>query len=202
MLKLSVITSVYNQERLVIKAIDSVPKRKDTEIIVIDDGSTDHTVRNVEEYMRNRPELNITLLLNEKNMGVGYTVNRGYDAASGEYVTLLDSDDYLIQNFERDIYHELDGTDIVYYDLRINSGAVWRLTPASKNTLVGNAKCIRRAFLGDTRCPEIRFIEDYQFYLDLLKKNPTEKFTNKCVKHYNHPRVGSLIWQYNENKKK
>ena len=40
----------------------------------------------------------------------------------------------------------------------------------------------------------IRAVEDYYFYQELIKKNPTEKFTNKVIKHYNYPRKGSLSY--------
>ena len=53
---------------------------------------------------------------------------------------------------------------------------------------------MKRTFIGDTRCPlEKKAGEDYVFYQELLKKNPTEKFTGKIVKHYNYPREGSLF---------
>lgn len=52
---------------------------------------------------------------------------------------------------------------------------------------------MRREFIGDTREPEEKkACEDYYFYQELLKKNPTEKFTGIIAKHYNFPREGSL----------
>lgn len=70
-IKISVIIPVYNQQDLVIKAIDSIPKRDDIEIIVIDDGSIDNTWNNLLEYRNKHPEiLNLILLYNEGNKGV------------------------------------------------------------------------------------------------------------------------------------
>lgn len=190
-MKISVIVPVYNQEELVIKALDSIPKRDDIEIIVIDDGSTDNTWKNLCKY-----PYNLRLYKNEKNMGLAYTANVGYDVAIGEYIVLLDSDDYFITDeFIKVIDNELTGEDMIYFNLRVNNGDIWILNEDTKDLWVGETKFMKRNFIGDTRCPEeIRVNEDWYFYQDLKKKNPTEKFTNKTIKHYNFPREGSLTW--------
>lgn len=189
-MKISVVIPVYNQEKLVIRAIESVPKDENIEIIVIDDGSTDKTWENLEKILRK----NITLVRNSENKGVAYSVNKGYDLAFGEYIVLLGSDDYFITEKFYEVAKELDGTDIVYFNLRINNGNIWRVTPETKQKLCGSVKFMRRKFIGDTRCPEDkRAGEDYCFYQELLKKNPTEKFTDITLKHYNFPREGSLV---------
>lgn len=185
--KLSVIIPCYNQEKLIIKALESIPKRDEIEIIVIDDGSTDNSfyvARNwaVKNYK------NFSIWRNYTNKGVGFTVNRGYDLAEGEYVVLLGSDDYFYtEEFEKCI-DELDGTDLVYFDMKINNGDIWELNKDSKTVLCGSTKFIKRKFLGNTRCPVKQTAEDVQFYKELLEKKPTEKFTHLVVKHYNHPR--------------
>ena len=192
-IKISVIIPCFNQEELVIKAIDSVPKHDNIEIIVIDDGSTDNSWNNLLEYRNRHPEmLNLILLYNEENKGVAYTVNRGYDVARGEYVVLLGSDDYFYTNAFEQIIKELDGTDLVYFDVRINNGEEWSLNNDSKHVLCGSYKFMRRAFIGNTRCENKVSGEDVGFYKELLSKKPTEKFTHIIVKHYNHPRENSL----------
>ena len=193
-MKISVIIPVYNQEELVIRAIENIPKRDDIEIIVIDDGSEDNTWSNLIKYREEHPELfNLILLYNEENKGVAYTVNRGYDCAKGEYIVLLGSDDYFYtEEFEK-IMNELDGTDLVYFDMRVNNGDVWEINEESKTVLCGSVKFMRKDFVGNTRCPEEKVSgEDKPFYNELLAKKPTEKFTHLVVKHYNHPRNGSL----------
>lgn len=192
--KVSVIIPVYNQEKLVIGAIDSVPIRDDIEIIVIDDCSTDNTYENIREYVEKNPQRKIRIYRNSENKGVGYTVNRGYNSASGEYVVLLGSDDYFYTDDFIEIMNELDGTDLIYFDLELNDGSIWHLDEVMKIKYCGSTKFMRREFIGNTRCPDMRAREDYYFYQDLLKKKPTEKFTGKVVKHYNFPREGSLTW--------
>ena len=193
-IKISVIIPAYNQQDLVIKAIESIPKRNDIEIIVIDDGSTDNTWNNLLDYMNiNSSYMNLIVLYNGENKGVAYTVNKGYDNAKGQYVVLLGSDDYFYTEKFEEAIKELDGTDLVYFNLQINNGEVWRLTPESKNGLCGSVKFMRRAFIGDTRCDENRRqAEDLYFYKELLKKKPTEKFTDITLKKYNYPRANSL----------
>lgn len=190
MYKLSVIIPVYNQENLVIRAIESIPKRKDIEIIVIDDASTDNTWNVLQKYQEEND--NFILLYNEENKGVGYTVNKGYDNARGEYVVLLGSDDYFYTEELNKMIDDIDDTDLIYFNLKINNGDIWDVNEKSKTNLCGSVKFMKRSFIGDTRCPEIRYAEDKAFYEKLLEKHPTEKFTHKVVKHYNFPRIDSL----------
>ena len=193
-MKISVIIPCYNQEELVIRAIESIPKRNDIEIIVIDDGSADASLDNLIKY-RNEHEdmLNLILLYNEENKGVAYTVNKGYDNAKGDYIVLLGSDDYFYTDKFEECIKELDGTDLIYFNLETNDGSIMQLRPDTKNDLCGSTKFMKKDFIGDTRCPEEkRAKEDLYFYQELLKKNPTEKFTNITVKHYNYPRENSL----------
>ena len=109
---------------------------------------------------------------------------------------MLDSDDYLYKDAFLQSLKFLDGTDLVYFNLKINNGNVWRLNDNNKRGWCGAVKFIRREFLGDIRYPyEMRTGEDWQFNEDLLAKNPTEVFTDVTVKHYNFPRDGSLYDQ-------
>lgn len=192
--KVSVIIPVWNQEELITRALESIPKRDDIEVIVINDASTDKTaeaIMNFDAWHGNK-FYDFIYLKNEENRGVGYTINRGYDKAIGEYVVALGSDDY----FYTDIFEQamlfLDGTDMVYFNLRTNDGTIFALTPETKRGFCGSTKFMHREFLGDTRCPDKRAGEDYDLYMELLKKEPTEFFTNLIVKHYNFPREGSL----------
>lgn len=89
----SVIMPLYNAERFVSEAIESVLGQtvEGWELFVIDDQSTDRSVDVVRKYCEKDPR--ITLLQNEKNSGVSVTRNRGIDAARGQYIAFLDSDD-------------------------------------------------------------------------------------------------------------
>lgn len=194
--RLTVITPVYNQSVLVRVGLDSVPPDARIEHILVDDGSTDKTWQALTDYKNAHPEKDIKVFHWDGNLGVSYAVNKGLDEAKGEYVVLLGSDgDYFYPGSLLKAMDEwFDGTDLVYFDASDNR-RVRRLTPKTKEEHTGSFKFMRRAFIGDTRCPlDRRRSEDDVFLRDLLAKNPTEKFTNEIVKHYNYPRRRSLSW--------
>ncbi|MBR3254215.1 glycosyltransferase family 2 protein [Candidatus Saccharibacteria bacterium] len=210
--KLSIIVPAYNSEQFLLNALDSIPKAQDTEVIIIDDGSTDDTWAIADRWRsRNKDRFyNIRVIKLEKNRGVAHAMNTGFDLAEGEYIGSLSSDDWYIDDFSH-IRQYLDGeNDLVYFDLEVNDGSWWRLTPETKKHYVGAVKFIRREFLGDTRVPSRKYKEDLPFSSALYAKNPKEVFTGIVLKHYSWPREGSLSWQatqdyandrakYNEN---
>ncbi len=85
--RFSVIIPVYNRERFIARAIESVLAQtyRDFELIVVDDGSTDSTPEIVARYP--------VRLLRQENRGVSAARNRGIAAARGEIIAFLDSDD-------------------------------------------------------------------------------------------------------------
>ena len=191
--KVSVIIPVYNQEQLIIRALESIPKTKDIEIIVIDDGSTDNTWESMIYYMdKNKGNYDLRFYKNNANYGVAYTVNRGYDLAKGDYVVLLGSDDYFYRNNFKQAMKELDGTDFIFFQTSNNYGMV----ELNDNNRCGSFKFMRREFIKDFRNDEFRLAgEDYHMWNKMLKYNPTIKDIDLIVKHYNYPRKGSLNWQ-------
>jgi len=192
----SVLIPVYNQEKLIIRAIKSIPKQKNIEILICDDCSTDGTLSNILDYLETT-ETDARIIQNIENRGVAYTMNRLYDEAKGEYVVALGSDDYFTDKF-KDVLSELDGTDMVYFNLETNDGTIFDLSDETKFNYCGSTKFIRKEFLGEDRCPNMEVAEDLALYCKLMKKNPTEKFTHTVIKHYNFPREGSLSWQLRE----
>lgn len=92
-IKISVIIPVYNMEKYIINAIESVQKQtlKEIEIICIDDGSSDDSyaaiMHCVEKYQN-------VIALRQKNSGSGSARNTGIQKASGEFVCFLDADDF------------------------------------------------------------------------------------------------------------
>jgi len=194
---LTIFIPVYNQEELVLRALDSTPTRDDIEILVIDDCSTDNTLKNVKKYKEEHKEKDIRIIHLEENKGLGNAKNVGYENAKGIYVNQLDSDDYLYTDEYNKVIDMLDGTDMVYMDLKKNDGDIFRLTPESQRNLCsGCARFIKKEFLGDSRCPEIRATEDWHLNEELQKKPHTDKFTGIVGYHYNFPREGSLYDQF------
>jgi glycosyltransferase involved in cell wall biosynthesis len=89
----SVIIPTYNRENLIVRAIYSVLKQtyQDFEIIVVDDGSTDHT-EDVIRQLQNK-EKRIIYIKNKKNKGAATARNTGIREAKGKYIAFQDSDD-------------------------------------------------------------------------------------------------------------
>ena len=185
-MKLSILIPVFNREDTIERCINSIPKRDDIEIVVCDDGSTDGTLKKLEMFN------NIKILKNETNKGVGFTMNRLYDNATGEYMIALGSDDYFIEGKLDEFIKELDGTDLVYFNMINDEEFKYTIDKKSKMVLVGSVKALKRDFVKETRCPELRVAEDYYFYKELLKKKPTEKYTHILLKHYTTKRTDRL----------
>lgn len=100
-MKISVIIPVYNSERTIIRALDSVLSQSIGtslfEVIIINDGSTDNSLKLIESYKKINPQLNIKII-DKENGGVSSARNAGLLVASGDYIALLDSDDEWIPN--------------------------------------------------------------------------------------------------------
>ncbi len=122
---LSIIIPVYNVEKYLRCCLDSLIKQlqEDVEILLIDDCSTDNSVDICWEYVEKHK--NIRLLRQLKNQGVSAARNRGIDEAKGEYITFVDSDDFIAENYvERVMFYIEQGFDLVsfgHYDY-IHSG--------------------------------------------------------------------------------
>ncbi len=91
--KISVVMSTYNRAHMVPKAIDSILKQtfQDFEFIIIDDGSSDATADILKKYADQ--DHRIRVLTNTENKGLIYSLNRGLDAARGEFIARMDDDD-------------------------------------------------------------------------------------------------------------
>lgn len=92
--KVSVIMGIYNCEKTLKAAVDSVFSQTftDWELIMCDDASTDHTADVAEEYARKHPE-KVVLLRNTDNKKLAYSLNRCLEVAKGEYIARMDADD-------------------------------------------------------------------------------------------------------------
>ncbi|MDO5859588.1 glycosyltransferase family 2 protein [Methanobrevibacter sp.] len=116
MVKISVILPVYNSEKYIEKAIESVLNQslRDFELIVVNDGSTDNTLNIIESFTDSRIRL-----INQQNMGPGAARNSALDIASGEYVMFLDSDDWFCDDALKTAYGEAksSNTDVTLFQI-------------------------------------------------------------------------------------
>lgn len=97
--KISIIIPNYNGEKFLIQCLDSVIKQsyQNKEIIIIDDGSTDNSIKIIEKYIKSHPQ-HIIIPIFQNNMNASIARNEGIKASSGNYALFLDSDDVLEDN--------------------------------------------------------------------------------------------------------
>lgn len=95
--KVSVIIPIYNVEKYLSECLDSVVNQtyKNLEIILINDGSKDGSANICKEYAEKDSRI---IFVDQENMGVSKTRNKGIDIATGKYVLFIDSDDYCEAN--------------------------------------------------------------------------------------------------------
>lgn len=194
MIKVSIIMPCYNSERFVHKALSSIPKRDDIEIIVINDGSVDNTQKIIDEF-------DTVLIYHEENLGIGQSRKDGLKEAHGEYIMFFDSDDTINEDAFNKALEMLDGSDIVYYDLIQNDGVVLHLTPETKGIYPGAVKFIKKSYIDNFEYPVIREYEDVYFNGELHSKEHTEKYTNLIVVNYNFPREDSTSAKWRRGEK-
>lgn len=101
--KVSVVIPVYNVERYLRQCIESVlaQKLKDIEIILVDDGSTDGSPAIVDEYAKKDGRI---VAIHQKNRGYSATVNLGIKKARGEYIGIVESDDFIDPTMYEKLY--------------------------------------------------------------------------------------------------
>ena len=103
--KVSVIIPVYNVENYLEKCVDSVLHQtlKNVEIIIVNDGSTDNSQAIIDQLIKQNPSIKA---YQKDNGGLSSARNYALDVASGEYITFLDSDDYLDRDYLEILYTE------------------------------------------------------------------------------------------------
>lgn len=93
MLKVSIVVPVYNVEKYLRQCLDSLINQtlREIEIICVNDGSTDSSPEIIAEYMKKDSRVR---MISKENTGYGNSMNCGFDSAKGEYIGIVESDDY------------------------------------------------------------------------------------------------------------
>ncbi len=169
---ISVIVPVYNAEKTLRQCVDSVlmQEYKDFELILVDDGSKDDSLVICDEYAKQDTRVRV---FHKENGGVSSARNLGLDNAKGEWITFIDSDDYITDGY-------LDGVTGCDEDILINSylkfdnhGTVEELTSDELERKCNLKEFIDR-YVTNTllRGPVFKFyrkekIKDLRFLLDM-----------------------------------
>ena len=96
-MKLSVIVPVYGVEKYIARCAKSLLEQTyaDKEIIFVDDASPDRSIEILQSVLQSYPQTKVTILHHDTNRGLAAARKTGLEAAAGEYVVSVDSDDYL-----------------------------------------------------------------------------------------------------------
>ncbi|MGN1020633.1 MAG: glycosyltransferase family 2 protein [Aristaeellaceae bacterium] len=206
MMKISVIIPVYNTRSYVRACVDSILSQtlKPWEIILVDDGSTDDSGAICDELASAHEGLVRTI--HQENGGIAVARNRGLSVSTGDYLSFIDSDDYLepdtyehlaalAEEFDADmavgemLVEKLDGQR--YCRMNKPLRCCWNTEEAlvelnSYRTLHVSfcPALIRRAAMGDMRFPEVRICEDYALMYRMVAACRRVAYSSRPLYHY------------------
>ena len=109
--KVSLIVPAYNVEEYIKKCITSIENQtyQNYELIIIDDGSTDGTTDIIKEVSACNSKIKV---LNGGHKGVSNARNMGLDCVKGDYVTFVDSDDFICENYIENLVNWLEAENV------------------------------------------------------------------------------------------
>ena len=189
----SIVVTAYNVERFIEQALRSCLSQEidDIECIVVEDCSTDNTAAIIEQMAKKDQRCRV--IRNSTNIGAGASRRKGINAARGEYILLLDGDDWLESDFVTTLHKKAieTGADIVSGGIKIvRENGAWEATSYGNCTCEGidkvarfwgekvvfmNNKLIHRKLHELVPYCERRFIEDTPTII------PQLYFANKVV---------------------
>lgn len=207
-MKLSVIVPVYKAEEYLNECVDSILAQTmgDLEIILVNDGSPDKSGEIMAAYAAQYPDKIRTIALD--NGGQGRARNHGIDIARGEYLSFIDSDDYIAPDMYERLFAaiEKNNADIAVCDMekRFPDGRCEYVNSAlSDNPLAAAGsscdKIFRRSLVGDIRYPTGLWYEDFAFSAKLLMKSRKTVFVKAPLYIY---RCGQSSTMNNNNTRK
>ncbi len=167
-MKFSVIVPVYNAEKFLKKCVDSVIAQtySDWEIILVDDGSVDHSWEIISCYVKKDSRIRG---VKQENGGPGKARNTGLENATGDYVIFLDSDDYIDPEYFELLKPKAEKSDVVFVDvLRVdNRGKAIKKETMSSYKRAGKDSFQRAMMTGKAPWGGVRKTVS----LDLIRKN-------------------------------
>ena len=186
---LTIMIPNYNQENLIIRALDSIPKRNDIQILIVDDNSTDNSWEIINDWCNINIKYFCSIIKqrNEINRGCGYGKNLMYTLAEGKYIITLDSDDYLYTNAYNKVIDKLYNlnADIIFVANDVNNGEKWS-GPSRKATW---SYFVKNDFIKESKLnydPEARRAGDYELTKELRSLPHEEIILKDLVYHYNY----------------
>ena len=191
--KVSVIIPVWNVERYIESCLTSLSSQtlKEIEIIVVNDGSPDNSQKIIDKYVKKYPNKVKSYI--KENGGQGSARNLGITFATGEYISFVDSDDWLSEDALEKMYNHAkkEKSDIVicdmvdhYPDKTIYHNctkyeSVYKVTPSACN------KIFKKTIIKDIKFLSKLWYEDFNFTTKILLKNPKISTISEGLYHCN-----------------
>lgn len=216
---LSIVALVYNLEKYLPRCLDSLVNQtlENIEIICVDDGSTDSAPKIIDEYASKYP--NKVKAYHKKNGGEFTTRNYGLEKASGEYITFVDTDDYVEPNWAEKLYNaakennadlavcgferiDLKTNKVVSKDMTGYGNTVKTITPMDDFCVFINPAPWNKIFkldkVKDLRFQNFRNFNDMIFLASSYSKIEKIAFVPDVLYHY-YLRYDSQIHNVNSN---
>lgn len=202
--KYSIVTPMFNSFDLMGRYFESLNNQtfKDFEVIIVDDYSTDGSYEKVCQYSK-ESLLNISVYRVEKNMGPGNARNIGMDAAKGEWITFIDSDDWVSINLFEKIEEAINNNVVncVIYDYYTTNGKENRIgrsmycgtrgkIPVSnciasvRNHSIGKFYKLSNCRINGIRFPELKRCEDVAFVCRAIDACGSAYYLNEPLYYY------------------
>ena len=191
-MKLTVVIPVYRVEATLDRCVESVLIQDidDMEVILVDDGSPDSCPDMCDEWAEKDSRISV---IHKENGGLSEARNAALDIAKGDYVTFVDSDDWLDEGTYKAILNLMDDNDIVEYPVahRLslsdrsyeNMDDYWLTEQAYTHTFAWNKVYRRTLFIG-IRYPKGKVFEDVYTLPLLLRKAKRISTTSQGCYHY------------------
>lgn len=196
----SIIVPIYAVEQYLEKCIDSLLAQtyKDIEIILVDDGSPDRCGEICDRYAAADKRV---VVIHQQNQGVSAARNAGIDAAKGEYVAFVDSDDWVHADYLECLIENIgtaalctnmfqivnEGAEIPEQSLpcTVQSYTCEQALSREDCRIYSWGKLFRRSFIADTRFNrQLSHSEDRALIAELFAKHPDEECIVISQKHY------------------
>ena len=211
---ISVIVPVYRVEEFLPRCVDSLRAQtyENLEIILVDDGSPDHCPEICEKYAARDVRIRV---IHQENRGLSGARNAGIDAAAGEYLAFVDSDDYVTEDFIESLYTLAEETGCPIAQcrfsyvqgerLRERENQVWKIYrgeslmtqlygPEEEATcfVVAWNKLYRKDLFDGIRYPEGRVHEDEATTYRLFHAGKKLAFLDRALYGYYTGNTGSI----------
>ena len=193
--KISVICPVYKAEKYLHRCVDSILAQTftDFELLLVDDGSPDKSGEICDDYAAMDIRVRV---FHKENGGVTTARKEGVDNATAEWITFIDSDDYIDTSYLDKFYNSSNGVDLVIasrYNKTVDSKTYVRMLLKGKIIHGPVTKLIRRSLFDNNPFAfplGVSNGEDFIMNICLALKN-TKKVTLVQIKEYNYIRLDS-----------